>query len=207
MKAIFNITNSMLTIVGENIRPVIIFVDEMEEYHSILDLLGNPILDFQLIFDDEIDTDSDLSARYNVMNYILQCIRINNQGEQIGDFRLIDLTLVSNEPFIQILGVKNEFGVNMPFGYQPMIKPTEPIKKVGKKIVKVTITRKYYKTAEVEIEVDRNLPHEEMVEYLTNDEGLDSIFEDALASGSLYDGDGDDSYEYYDTEEEIGGHL
>ena len=71
--------------------------------------------------------------------------------------------------------------------------------------VSVTIERTYSKQATIEVEVDENLVGEELVNYLTNNESIDSELENALADDSL--SPDDTTYEYYDHENEIGGHL
>ena len=76
---------------------------------------------------------------------------------------------------------------------------------MGTRKVSVTIERHYSKQATIEIEVDENLVGEELQEYLTNDEQVDELLENALFESSLV---GDDTiYEYQDPTNGDGGHL
>jgi hypothetical protein len=76
---------------------------------------------------------------------------------------------------------------------------------MGTRKVSVTIERHYSKQATIEVEVDENLVGEELQEYLTNDEQVDELLEDALFESSLV---GDDTiYEYQDPTNGDGGHL
>lgn len=76
---------------------------------------------------------------------------------------------------------------------------------MSKKIVTVEVTRYYSKTVTVEIEVDTTLVGDELVDYLTNDDEVDSLLEDALYSASL---NGDDTtYEWQDPTDSNGGTL
>ncbi len=76
---------------------------------------------------------------------------------------------------------------------------------MGTRKVEVTIERHYSKQATIEVEVDENLVGEELQEYLTNDEQVDELLENALFEASLV---GDDTiYEYQDPTNEDGGHL
>ena len=61
---------------------------------------------------------------------------------------------------------------------------------MSKKIVTVEVTRYYSKTGTVKIEVDTTLVGEELVDYLTNDEQVNDMLEEALYSASL---NGDDT--------------
>lgn len=73
------------------------------------------------------------------------------------------------------------------------------------KIVSVTMTRTYFKTATIEVEVDENLKDEELQEFLTNDVAIELRMENEISEASL-DG-GDDEWEYSDTTNNDGGHL
>jgi hypothetical protein len=76
---------------------------------------------------------------------------------------------------------------------------------MGKRFVSVTIERHYSKQATIEVEVDENLVGEELQEYLTNDEQVDELLENALFEANLI---GDDTiYEYQDPKNGDGGHL
>jgi len=76
---------------------------------------------------------------------------------------------------------------------------------MGKKIVSVTIERHYSKQATIEVEVDDNLIDEDLQEFLTNDEKINDLLEEALAQDSL---SADDTiYEYSDPTNSDGGHL
>ena len=74
---------------------------------------------------------------------------------------------------------------------------------MSKRIVKVEVTRYYSKTGTVEIEVDTTLVGDELVDYLTNDDEIDNLLEDALYDASLV---GENTtYEWQDPTNEIGG--
>ena len=73
------------------------------------------------------------------------------------------------------------------------------------KIVSVTMTRTYFKTATIEVEVDENLKDEELQAFLTEDKDIDIWLENEISESSL-DG-GDDEYEYSDPTNNDGGHL
>jgi hypothetical protein len=76
---------------------------------------------------------------------------------------------------------------------------------MSKKIVTVEVTRYYSKTSTVEIEVDTTLVGEELVDYLTHDEEIDNMLEEALYSASLV---GEDTtYEWQDPTDSNGGTL
>jgi hypothetical protein len=76
---------------------------------------------------------------------------------------------------------------------------------MGKKIVSVTIERHYSKQATIEVEVDENLIDEDLQEFLTHDEKINDLLEEALAQDSL---SADDTiYEYSDPTNGDGGHL
>lgn len=74
-----------------------------------------------------------------------------------------------------------------------------------KKIVKVSATRTYFKTTEIEVEVDDNLVDDELVNFLTNDEVINNRLEEGIDQATL--NGGDTEYRYDDTKEKIGGHL
>lgn len=76
---------------------------------------------------------------------------------------------------------------------------------MSKRIVSVEVTRYYSKTNVVEIEVDDSLVDDALVDYLTNDDDVNSLLEDALYDASLV---GDDTtYEWQDSTNGIGGTL
>jgi hypothetical protein len=76
---------------------------------------------------------------------------------------------------------------------------------MGKRIVSVTIERHYSKQATIEVEVDDSIVGEELQEFLTHDEKIDDLLENALAEDSL---SADDTiYEYQDPTNGDGGHL
>jgi hypothetical protein len=76
---------------------------------------------------------------------------------------------------------------------------------MGKRIVSVTIERLYTKQATIEVEVDDSIVGEELLEFLTHDEKIDDLLENALAEDSL---SADDTiYEYQDPTNGDGGHL
>ncbi len=76
---------------------------------------------------------------------------------------------------------------------------------MSKKIVSVQVTRYYSKTSIVDIEVDTTLVGEELVNYLTYDEEVNALLENALGDASLV---GDDtSYEWQDPTDKNGGTL
>jgi hypothetical protein len=71
--------------------------------------------------------------------------------------------------------------------------------------VLVTLTRTYFKTTTIEVEVDENIVGEELQTFLTENEELDTLAENRLGEASL-DG-GDDEWEYSDPTNNDGGHL
>jgi hypothetical protein len=73
------------------------------------------------------------------------------------------------------------------------------------KKVTVTLTRTYSKSTTIEVEVDENLVGEELQDFLTTDDAIDTRLEDGIFEASL-DG-GDDEYEYSDPTNSDGGHL
>ena len=76
---------------------------------------------------------------------------------------------------------------------------------MSKKIVTVEVTRYYSKTGTVEIEVDTTLVGDELVDYLTNDEDIDNMFENAIGDTSLV---GENTtYEWQDPTDSNGGTL
>lgn len=76
---------------------------------------------------------------------------------------------------------------------------------MSKRIIKVEVTRYYSKTTMVEVEVDNDLVDEELVNYLTNDDDVDTLFENRLCEASLV---GENTtYEWQDPTNGIGGTL
>lgn len=71
--------------------------------------------------------------------------------------------------------------------------------------VKVTATRYYSKQTTVEVDVPVDIKDEDLVDFLTENEDLDNQIEEGLAQASL-SGD-DDTFGYYDEENEMGGTL
>lgn len=71
--------------------------------------------------------------------------------------------------------------------------------------VTVTLTRTYSKEAIIELDVDENIKDEELQDFLTENEEINSRLENELSEASL-DG-GDDTYEYSDPMNYDGGHL
>mgnify|MGYP003582854929 CR=1 FL=1 len=76
---------------------------------------------------------------------------------------------------------------------------------MSKKTVTILVTRNYYKTASIEVEVDENLKDEELQNYLTESSEIDDEIEDALYAGSLQVADTE--YLYEDPHNNDGGHL
>ena len=76
---------------------------------------------------------------------------------------------------------------------------------MSKRIVTITATRYYSKTTTIEVEVDDALVDEDLQEYLTNDEIIETRIEEGLGEASLK---GEDTeYEYSDPTNNDGGHL
>jgi hypothetical protein len=76
---------------------------------------------------------------------------------------------------------------------------------MGTKIVSVTIERHYSKQATIEVEVDDKIIDDELQTFLTNDDAINELLENALFDSSLI---GDDTiYEYQDPTNNDGGHL
>lgn len=76
---------------------------------------------------------------------------------------------------------------------------------MGTKKVSVTLTRTYFKTTTIEVEVDENLKDDELRDFLTESEEIDSLLENSLGETDLYGGD--DEWEYSDPTNNDGGHL
>lgn len=76
---------------------------------------------------------------------------------------------------------------------------------MAKRTVTVEVTRYYSKTSTVEIEVDDSIVDDDLVNYLTADEELDSLYEDSLGDASLV---GENTtYEWQDPTNQTGGTL
>jgi len=73
------------------------------------------------------------------------------------------------------------------------------------KIVSVTMTRTYFKTATIEVEVDENLQDEELQNFLTSDTAVELRMENEISEDDL--NGGDDEWEYSDPTNNDGGHL
>ena len=76
---------------------------------------------------------------------------------------------------------------------------------MSEKTVTILVTRNYYKTASIEVEVDENLKDEELQNYLTESSEIDDEIEDALYESSLQVADTE--YLYEDPHNNDGGHL
>ena len=76
---------------------------------------------------------------------------------------------------------------------------------MSKRIVTIEVTRYYSKTCLVSIKVKNKITDADLVEYLTTDEELDSLFEDSLGDVSLVGGD--TTYEWQDPINQTGGTL
>ncbi len=76
---------------------------------------------------------------------------------------------------------------------------------MSKKTVTILVTRNYYKTASIEVEVDENLKDEELQNYLTESSEIDDEIEEELYAGSLQVADTE--YLYEDPHNNDGGHL
>ena len=71
--------------------------------------------------------------------------------------------------------------------------------------VTVTVTRYYSKQTTFEVDVDEDVTGEDLQDFLTNDESIDTLAEDVLGEDSLC---GDDTkWEYQDPTNQDGGHL
>jgi hypothetical protein len=71
--------------------------------------------------------------------------------------------------------------------------------------VTVTATRYYSKQTTVEIDVPVNIQDDELIDFLTESQGLTNEIEEGLYQSSL-SGD-DDSIEFQDPANNFGGHL
>ena len=78
---------------------------------------------------------------------------------------------------------------------------------MAKKTVSVTVTRNYFKTATIEVDVDENLVDDELQEFLTTDLAIELRLENELCEASLDGGAGNDEFEYSDPTNNDGGHL
>jgi hypothetical protein len=108
MEATFNITTKELTIVGKNISPVAVVIEELGEWGCINNLKGKPLYDFQLDFDDSID-DSEKPER-NFKNYSLQYVNlVREKGKKtltIGqNWKIAELTVICGKKNQKVLGV------------------------------------------------------------------------------------------------------
>ena len=73
------------------------------------------------------------------------------------------------------------------------------------KTVTILVTRNYYKTASIEVEVDENLKDEELQNYLTESSEINDEIENALYESSFQAADTE--YLYEDPHNNDGGHL
>jgi hypothetical protein len=73
------------------------------------------------------------------------------------------------------------------------------------KTVSVTMTRNYFKTATIEVDVDENLVDDELQEFLTTDLAIELRLLNEISEASL--NGGEDEYEYQDSANNDGGHL
>jgi hypothetical protein len=71
--------------------------------------------------------------------------------------------------------------------------------------VSVIVTRYYSKQTTVEIDVPVDIKDDELVDFLTENEDLDVKIAEGLAQDSL--SVDDDTFEYWDKDNEIGGTL
>lgn len=76
---------------------------------------------------------------------------------------------------------------------------------MSKKTVTVNVTRNYYKTVSIEIEVDENLKDEELRNYLIDNCEINDDIEEALYGGFMQVADTE--YLYKDPHNYDGGHL
>ena len=76
---------------------------------------------------------------------------------------------------------------------------------VSTRKVTLTVTRYYSKQTTFEVDVDEDVTGEDLQDFLTNDESIDTLAEDGLGEASLC---GDDTkWEYQDPTNQDGGHL
>lgn len=71
--------------------------------------------------------------------------------------------------------------------------------------VTVIATRYYSKQAEIEIDVPTNITDDELVDYLVESEELDEKIEEGIFEASLIADE--DTFEYYDETNQMGGTL
>lgn len=71
--------------------------------------------------------------------------------------------------------------------------------------VTVTATRYYSKQTAVEIDVPMNIKDDELIDFLTESKELDDKIENGLSSAQLIADD--DTFEFYDQTNDLGGHL
>ena len=74
-----------------------------------------------------------------------------------------------------------------------------------KRIVTVEVTHYYSKNSTVEVAVDDTLVGQDLVDFLTEDETLDDLYENALYDASMIAEN--TIYEYSDITNHMGGHL
>ncbi len=109
MKAVYNISTSLLIIMGENIR-TLIKTNSNDEWDTVYDLDGKPLYDFQLSFDDSIDDTKHTTL--NPSNYNLQYVNLipdtrGSEGDltQGEEWRNAEIAIIRTEPFLELLGV------------------------------------------------------------------------------------------------------
>ena len=73
------------------------------------------------------------------------------------------------------------------------------------KIITVNVARYYSKMASIDVEVPIDLVGDKLIDFLTNDDDLNDDYENAVYDDQL--DEDDTTYEYYDYNEQIGGHL
>ena len=78
---------------------------------------------------------------------------------------------------------------------------------MGTKIVSVTIEKTYTKLATIEVKVDDSLVDDELRDYLTESEQIDTLLEKALADESFVAEPYGAMYKYQDPTNNDGGHL
>ena len=110
MKAVFDLSTNQLTVIGNDIQTLIFTVTEMGEWNTVNDLEGNPLFDIQLDHDDYA---SDGGSLTNPINYSIQYVNLikgfSDVVEQGEDWRNAELTVITSQPYLQVLGISNEY--------------------------------------------------------------------------------------------------
>lgn len=115
LKAIYNLTTNVLIVTGNGITTFIETIDEMGEWRTLYCNHGYPLYDVQLDFDDSLDETKETELNPN--NYNVQYVNlIKGEGDELemgGDWQNAELTIIKDEPRLEVVGTTNKFDFNM----------------------------------------------------------------------------------------------